>query len=297
MPALDRQISIDLALVNFAYTSPRVSAVLGLQAGTWANANYLGADEGWKYVHEASVGMNIDSSIWLKVGIMPSHIGQESSVNKDNMLFTRSMIADATPYYSTGLQIGSTTSNTFKFYFYVLNGWQRITENNNDLSLGSQIVYTPSKSATINWSTYIGNDEPSGTESRTRIHNDLWWRQVFSDAFELVAVFDAAAMKSQFSNTVDKAYYGALKARYALLDELKINSRVEYMHDPHSILTASTVPFKTVGGSVGLDYSPTSNLLIRAEGRVLRSNQESFPIGENSKRLDAFFTVGISVWN
>lgn len=297
MPAVDRQLSIDLAVLRAQYLSPRVSATLALQAGTWADVNYVSGDEGWKYINQANVGGNIDSTWWLKVGIMPSHIGQESSISKDNLLFSRSMIADATPYYSTGAQFGWTPSDEFSAYLFVLNGWQRIVETNNSLSVGSQIVYKPTSSSTLNWSTYFGNDQPDTAIARARFHNNFFWHQQFSKSFDMVLLFDVGFMRSAITRNFQGALYGGVKARYAFTDQFRIGGRVEYMHDPNMILTASTVPFKTVGGSVGIDYLPDSHIIIRAEGRVLRSGQNTFPAGVNTNRTDAFFTVGVSVWN
>jgi hypothetical protein len=296
-PAVDRQISIDLAVVKAQYTAPRVSATVALQAGTWADVNYVGGDESWKYINQATVGGNIDSTWWIRVGIMPSHIGQESPVSKDNLLFSRSMIADATPYYSTGAQFGWTPGRNLDVFLYVLNGWQRIFETNNSLSFGSQLVFKPTPRTTVNWSTYLGNDQPDTSLSRIRIHNNFFWQQQLSDALDMVVLFDVGAMRSAATRNLEGAMYGGVKVRYAILDQLKFGGRIEYMHDPNMILTTSTVPFKTVGGSLGLDYLPDTNILIRTEGRVLRSGQNTFPTGVNSKKLDAFFTIGISIWS
>lgn len=58
---------------------------------------------------------------------MPSHIGFESAIGKDCWNLTRSILADNSPYYETGIKLGYTSKNE-KLYLagMYLNGWQRI---------------------------------------------------------------------------------------------------------------------------------------------------------------------------
>ncbi|KAF5272975.1 hypothetical protein FQR65_LT17253 [Abscondita terminalis] len=106
-----------------------------------------------------------------QVRIMPSHIGWESAIGKDNYTLTRSLAAENSPYFETGVRLSYTTDNG-KWYLsgLVLNGWQRIAkpEGNQSISFGHQVTYKPSEKITLNSSSFIGNDK-SREEKRMRL--------------------------------------------------------------------------------------------------------------------------------
>ncbi len=90
---------------------------------------------------------------------MPSHIGLESAIGKDNWTLTRSLLAENSPYFESGVKLSYTTNNNkLTVSALALNGWQRITrlEGNSLMSWGSQIFYKPTENLTLNYSTFIG---------------------------------------------------------------------------------------------------------------------------------------------
>ena len=82
---------------------------------------------------------------------MPSHIGWEGAVSKDDWTLTRSVAADNSPYFESGVKIGYTSKNE-QWYLsaLILNGWQRIhrVDGNSTPAFGTQITYKPSSKIT-----------------------------------------------------------------------------------------------------------------------------------------------------
>nr|WP_290930803.1 outer membrane beta-barrel protein [Haliscomenobacter sp.] len=58
---------------------------------------------------------------------MPSHIGFESAIGKDCWNLSRSILAENSPYYETGVRLSLNSANG-KWYAaaMLLNGWQRM---------------------------------------------------------------------------------------------------------------------------------------------------------------------------
>ena len=74
-----------------------------MAAGTYMNANYAAEPEYLKNIYEANAGIKIskNENLWIDVGILPSHIGFETAIRKDNWTLTRSMVAENSPYYES----------------------------------------------------------------------------------------------------------------------------------------------------------------------------------------------------
>ena len=169
-PRRDRTIAVDLAVLTATWQTSHVRIRTAFQAGTWTEANYVGDDYAWRYIREVSAAFTIDSTWSLNAGISPSNIGHESSINAENMLLSRSLIADFTPYYLASAGATFNPSERVLAALYVSNGWQKIVDNNRSLSLGSKFEYAFAPDSKISWNTYWGNDEDDDSTARHRIH-------------------------------------------------------------------------------------------------------------------------------
>ncbi len=292
-PARNGTIGVDLATFSLAWHTKAAQLTIGLQAGTWADANYVDLDAGWRYVREASVRFNFDSTVWILGGLFPSHIGHESSINAENMLLSRSLNADLTPYYVAGAGVKYTPSSSFRVVAYVLNGWQRVVDNNDQLSFGSKVEWGYSDNSTVSWNTYIGNDEPIGA-ARLRIHNNLWLDHAISETVRAVLMGDVSLLENRMTGDYDVAWYGAVKGAWRLTQLFRLGARVEYMNDPDNVLALTGPAFQTVGASLGLDVFPMEHILLRSEIRSLNASEAVFPSDVGFEKSDLFITLAIS---
>ncbi len=234
------------------------------------------------------------------MGIFSSHIGFESAVSKDCWTLTRSILADNTPYFESGAKI-SYTSNDGKWFFsgMLLNGWQRITrmDGNSLMSFGTQILYKPSSSVTVNYSTFIGTDKPDSTRLNRFYHNLYGIFQV-SKQFGITAGFDIGTeQKSKGSSAHNTVYSPVLIAKYALDDKWAIAARGEYYSDENGILISTGTPngFKTFGASVNIVRKISDSFLWRTEIRTLNSKDAIFQKQNSRIKNNTTVTTSIAI--
>ncbi len=90
------EMNLNLGLVKANFQSENIRANLALMAGTYAQDNMVAEQNALRYVNEANVGIRLskNKNLWIDAGIMPSHIGWESAIGKDNVNLTRSLAAE-----------------------------------------------------------------------------------------------------------------------------------------------------------------------------------------------------------
>lgn len=172
-----QEVNLNLGLLSFSLEQKRYRANLALQTGTYANDNYEAEPGLLKNIFQANIGisLNRENSLWLDAGIMPSHIGFESAISADNYTLTRSILAENSPYFLSGVKLTANLIEKWEMAVLMVNGWQRIQKltGNSLPSFGTQINYHSSDKFQINWSTFIGTDDPDSTR-RMRYFNNFY---------------------------------------------------------------------------------------------------------------------------
>jgi hypothetical protein len=231
------------------------------------------------------------------MGIFPSHIGFEGILSKDNWTYSRSLLADYSPYYETGASITASASENVTLRGLVLNGWQNIGETNDDKAVGTQVQYKPSDAALLNWSTFVGNEQPDSVAARLRIFNDFYGVFTVSPNWSLAVVFDIGLQKRATGTSYDSWHAASLMARHIVNTQWAIAARAEYFHDEKGVIIATGTPnnFRTIGGSVNADYAPSPNLLWRIEARLLRSKDPIYPSRAGLNKSDGFIVLSAAI--
>ena len=296
------EVNVNLAFIKANYATDRVRANVSLAAGTYMNANYSAEPGVLKNIYEANVGVKLskNSNLWLDAGIMPSHIGFESAVGKDNWTLSRSLLAENSPYFESGAKLGYTTKNE-KLYVAAmyLNGWQRIqrVDGNSTPAFGTQITYKPTSAITLNYSTFIGNDKPDSLKQMRYFHNVYGIFQL-TPTFGLTAGFDfGSEQKVKGSNGYNNWYTPVLIARFAPTDKIRMAARGEYYADKNGVIisTGTANGFKTFGYSLNFDYLPVENVMWRLEARSFNSKDAIFTNDDRVKRQNYFITTSIAL--
>jgi hypothetical protein len=302
------EVNLNLGFIKANYTADRVRANLALAAGTYVNANYAAEPGVLKNVFEANVGVKIskDANLWIDAGILPSHIGFESAVGKDNWALTRSLVAENTPYFESGLKLGFTTKDE-KLYLSAmyLNGWQRIqrVDGNTTPAFGTQITYKPAANVTLNYSTFTGSDKPDSVRLMRYYHNFYGIFQL-AEKFGITAGFDyGTEQKAKGSSDYNNWFVPVLIARYSPSPKVNIAARGEYFQDKNGVIisTGTDNGFKTFGVSANIDYAIFPGVLWRVETRNLSSKDRIFlertdsNAEEMHKKNNFFLTTSISI--
>jgi len=292
----NNEVNINLGYIKVNYTNDWVRTNLAIATGTYINANYVAEQGVLKNIYEANVGVKLSRkhNLWLDAGVLPSHIGWECAIGKDNPTLSRSLAADNSPYFETGVKAGYTSANG-KWYLsaLILNGWQRIqrVDGNTTPAFGTQITFKPTAAITLNSSTFIGNDKPDSVRQMRYFH-DLYGTVNVTDKWSLVAGFDIGwEQRAKGSSAMNNWYTPAVILRYAP-GKFSLSARGEYYNDKKGIIVGAEL----WGYSANIDYKVNDNAMWRFEVRNLSGKDAIFPkhntdLGKNS----LVFTTAIAV--
>lgn len=274
------EVNLNFMMAKAAYTKDKVRANAAIMFGNYVDYNLAAEPTALKNVYEANIGIKLStkSNLWLDAGILPSHMGFESAVGADCWTLSRSLCAENSPYYETGLKLAYTNPNEkWNMALYALNGWQRMSRpvGYNYPSFGAQVQFKPNKNLTLNWSNFTGSDRPDSLNS-LRFFNDVY--AIYDGGrFGFIAGFDIGSDKK------DSASYGiwytpVLILKYKVCKKISIAARSEYFNDNEQILIFTGTPhgFQVLGNSINMDWTISENALFRLEGKYYNATDKLF---------------------
>jgi hypothetical protein len=277
-----KEFNLNLGFVKLGLEHSKYRANFALQTGTYSNDNYAAEPGLLKNIFEANVGLSLNkkNNLWIDAGVFASHIGFESAISTDNWTMTRSLLAENSPYFLSGAKLTYTPNDKWEIAGLIVNGWQRIQrlQGNSLPSFGTQINFSPTEKVTLNWSTFIGTDDPDTTR-RMRYFNNFYGQFQLTKKFGLIAGFDIGTQQRiKGSSDYDFWFSPVIIGQFAIKKTWKTAIRAEYYQDETGIIIPSSTPngFKTTGLSLNLDYSPTHNIICRLEGRWLNNKDNIF---------------------
>ncbi|WP_264521623.1 porin [Flavobacterium sp. N1994] len=286
-------LNIGLLRARVAYQN--VYASVAVHAGTYVDDNY--ANEKMKYLSEAYFGMYLDSlkKQTIEIGILPSYIGFESATTATNLTLTRSILAENSPYFMTGVKYNYRPNDKWSFSGLLTNGWQRINtvKSNIPPSLGSQISYKPNAKALFNWSTFFGK-ELYLEQWSARYFSNFYWDNQWNTKWRTIMGFDMGIQTNE--STDQKVYWlsPVIITQYSLSSKWQTAVRLEYYQDANAVLIATDDEFRTFGTSFNLDYFIISKLKCRAEARYLKNKGKVFTNGTTLVDDNFFVTTSLS---
>ncbi|MCF8325259.1 MAG: porin [Leadbetterella sp.] len=293
-------INMNLAFLKANYSTERLRGNFALMAGNYARNN-LSSEPAWaRIIYEANIGLKLSKSrnIWIDAGVMPSHIGFESAVGADCWNLTRSLLAENSPYFETGVKLSAVSKNEkWNTAFLVLNGWQKIKmpEGINKPSYGLQINFKPTSNITLNYSNFLGSDKPDSL-AFVRVFHNLFAQVQASNNLGFIMGFDIGSDKNKSSKR--RIWYSPV-----VISRLKINEknffavRIEYYKDPEeTIISTNTMNgFQTFGYSLNYDYQLTEKMLFRMEAKKYHSKDAVFHSRETSSTQNFSITTALTL--
>ena len=288
------EVNVNLAIAKVSYRSSNVRANGAIMTGTYAQYNLSEEPTLASIIYEMNVGIKLskNKNIWIDAGIMPSHIGFESAIGADCWNLTRSILAENSPYYETGIKLSySNAAQSFTSSLFLLNGWQRITRSDftNQPSFGMQLTYTPNQAWTINYSTYYG---PVGLEImkiKRLFHN---FYAIYNNDKKVSFTFGFDYGNQSNSLASGSWYSPVLIMRYTLNDKLRIALRGEYYADPENIIVSyGNSPFKVMGISTNLDLQINKEAQWRSEIKLYSADEEIFGGDKNNLAFTTAITL------
>lgn len=291
-PTLDRayttqaaranEFNVNLAFLEARISGQRLRGRLALQAGTSVQANYageptLGSISGGalsRHLQEAYVGYKVSDRVWVDAGIFFSNMGAEGWISSDNLTYTRSLVADYSPYYSSGVRAVYQATPRLAARIDVINGWQNISETNTDKAVGTRLDFSAREGVTLSHYAYAGTE----TGGRMRIFTGVSTVAALTSRLTIEAEVDVGRQGRADRSGADTWHGGVLAARWALSPRVAAVARGEWYQDPGQIIVVTGGPeaFRASGGSLGIDVTPSAGFMWRTELRHLGADAALF---------------------
>jgi hypothetical protein len=291
------QPGVNLALLRAAFQKNKWKANLGLMAGDYSKYN-LAAEPDWaKIIYEAFVAYSFNAKVSVDAGILSSHIGFESAISKDNWILCRSLLAENSPYYETGVKLNYAPNSKWAFTLLVLNGWQHIKDNNSSLAFGTQVQYKPNDKWLFNSSTFLGNEKPDSLAKQLRFFHNFYASYAASKKLNMALFFDYGIEEKPNNGSND--WLGLVwQLQWKASNRISSAFRYEYYKDKTGVIVTpvSVNGFRVSGFSSNFDWTIIKNILWRNEVRVLYSADKIFSKNNISKNNNVCFLSSIALW-
>lgn len=270
--ARNNEFNINLAFVDAKLSTERVRGRIAFQYGTSVNANYS-PELNQRYsnqlsvrnIQEAYAGIKLGKKTWVDAGIYFGNIGFESWISGNNWLYTRALVLDYVPYYSTGIRISHEMTDKLNVQFHLMNGWSNITDNNKNKAVGMQVSYKMRKDLLLTYNNFIGNEiatssttdsagqtyvNAKGNERQTRYYQNFIAHWDMNEKFSVAGSFDIGLVRNPNSllynptvpqdinkdypyvrktsgDSFKQWYNGTVWLTYKFMDEWRISGRLE----------------------------------------------------------------------
>lgn len=308
-PARHDEFNVNLAYVEANISGRRVHGRFALQAGTSVQSNYNGEPTNGivsgpslsRMIQEGYAGYQLAPTLWIDAGIFYSNAGLEGWASKDNPTYTRSLVADYSPYYSSGVRAVWQATPRLVARLDVINGWQNISETNSEKGVGLRLDYTPNGSLTVSYYNLFNDEVASGGETGTRL-------RVFNGAdakltigrTTLAGELDYGTFRPSSTSVTAANWWGFTAiGRQQLVSTTAIVARVERYSDPRqvNIVTGLANAFNGNGVSLGVDVIPQPKLMWRSEVRGFFADDPIFPDAARTipRKTDVFVVSSLSL--
>ncbi len=294
-------VYLNLGVMKLNYESDRIRSNFAVHGGTYVNDNYVAEPGLLKNVHEANVGVALSKhkKTWLDAGVMPSYIGFESAIGYSNWTLTRSLLAENSPYFVTGMKFAFNPNERLAIATLLMNGWQRIqwVMRSSFPAFGTQINFKRTENQIFNWSSFLGKIDLSDSV-RLRFFNNFYAQFSPAKKWKFIAGFDFGMQQAlENSQRIHTWFSPVLISQFSINTNWKSALRLEYYHDPKLLVVSSPngQAFRTSGISINVDYSPFPELLWRLEARWLQSAEPIFKAGGNWSKNNVFITTSCSI--
>lgn len=133
-----------------------------------------------RHLHRANASYlaPVGHGLTLTAGLFNSLIGYESLYAKDNVNYTRSWIADNTPYMMFGVNAKYPVNDQLTVAAFIINGYYHLSRPNDQPSYGAQWTYKATPRLTATQTIYWGPDQTNTALEYWRLYGNhiLEWK-------------------------------------------------------------------------------------------------------------------------
>lgn len=263
--AVLNQPELFLAMANAgkeATADSRWGVEFGLQAGADtdglitappppANEPVSNADT-LRHFYRANVSYHFggDRGVRVKGGLINSYIGYESYLAIDNANYTRGYLLDTVPYFLVGVEAVWDVAEDIDLGFYLVDGYNYLTDPNNAPSTGFQAKWEVSPRTTFTQNLYYGPDQADTSLEFWRFLTDtiVEWK---ADRWVLAAALDFGTERQAHLPGQPRAAWaaGAIWVRYAVDERISLAFRPEFYRDEDGLITGARQTIRAVAAT------------------------------------------------
>lgn len=209
----------------------------------------LGGADVLRYVSKANVSYlaPIGNGLKLTAGLFNSFIGYESMYAKDNPNYTRSWIADYSPYFLLGLGGQYSFNQSLDTAFFLVTDYNYLGHVNNQPKYATQVAWKFSPNLKLTENFFFGPEQTNTDLDYWRFfaNSMLEWSE--SD-YSIALVYDVGTQKSALPlNHLQMLWMGsALFSRWNISGPWTLAIRPELYWDPNGLLTGYVQFIKAV---------------------------------------------------
>jgi Putative beta-barrel porin-2, OmpL-like. bbp2 len=234
--------NIGLAYVRKDATeSSRWGMELGFQGGRdseefafLAGERRVDGSDVLRHVHRANMSYlaPIGKGLTITTGLFNSLIGYESLYAKDNANYTRSWIADNTPYMMFGVHAQYPVSETLTVSTFIVNSYYHLAHPNDLPSYGGQWAWNATPRLTLTQTLYGGPDQTEASLEFWRLYGNhiVEWK---GDDLTVAASFDIGTENIAHRPNSPRAFVmgGNVVARWHIAGPWSVALRPEFYWD------------------------------------------------------------------
>ena len=226
---------------------------------------FFAAPGDWKVRALAPVGKGLT----ITAGLFNSLIGYESLYAKDNANYTRSWIADNTPYMMFGVNAKYPVSDNLTVTAFIINGYYHLSNPNDQPSYGGQWAYKATPRLTLTQTLYGGPDQTNTAFEFWRFYANhiVEWK---GEDLTLVASYDIGTENIANRQGSPRAFVtgGNVVARWHVTGPWAVAVRPEFYWDRNGRWTGSEQFVKAVTSTVEYRFPyRRTNTILRLEHR------------------------------
>lgn len=224
-----------------------------------------------RHVHRANVSYlaPVGKGLTITAGLFNSLLGYESLYARDNFNYTRSWIADNTPYMMFGAKASYPVSEELTATLFAINSYYHLAHPNDQLSYGVQGTWKPTSRFTLTETFYAGPDQTDTDLKfwRTYLNSIAEWK---GDAVTVALSYDIGTENIAGRPGDPRAFVmgGALFTRWNVSGPWSLALRPEFYWDRNGRWTGNEQFVKAVTSTVEYKFPvEKTTALFRLEHR------------------------------
>lgn len=261
---------------------------LGIHDGDYVRRNYSDQPQWAQLISVAQLQYSPQNVKQLKLtaGIFPSHIGFESAWVQNNLTLTRSLLAENSPYYESGIHTQYLSKNgKLTLGILALTGWQQahLATPVRKASWGWSSSFQLNTQILLSYNGFWGYQNATGIQPKS-YHN--FYSAIQKDAWKCIVGFDYGQIKNQ--PNAQNWYSPVVILSRTLNEQWQATFRIESMKDEYSMILIDNKNLITQKSTLGLTAQYTSKRKFQYRLECKQMFSEKSNIGKENNTLILF---------